>query len=66
MSLTYIKKVADQVRILEACHSLYVNDQNKNLLNVRVAKNLIGRTAVSYKENLSRQADVISKEERNE
>jgi len=29
MSLTYIKKVADQVRILEARHSLYVNDQNK-------------------------------------
>ena len=29
MSLTYIKKVADQVRILEARHSLYTNDQNK-------------------------------------
>jgi len=29
MSLTYIKKVADQVRILEVRHSLYTNDQNK-------------------------------------
>jgi len=59
MSLTYTKKVADQVRILEARHSLYVNDQNKNLLNVRITTYLIHRTAVSYKENLSRQADAI-------
>ena len=57
MSLTYTKTVANQVRILEARYSLHVNDQNKNLLNVRIGTYMIGRTAVSYKQNLSRQGD---------
>jgi len=30
----------------EARHSLYVYDQNKNLVNTRIATYLIGRTAV--------------------
>jgi len=34
MSLTCTKKVAAQVRILAALHSLYVNDQNKTILNM--------------------------------
>ena len=45
--------------------NLYVNGQNENLLNVRITTYLIGATAVSYKQNLSRQADAIWKE-RNE
>jgi len=57
MSLTYTKKVADHVRNLEARHSLYVHDQNENLRNVRIVTYLISRTAVSYKQNLSHQAD---------
>jgi len=59
-----LRKVADQVRILDARHSLYVNDQNENL-KVRIATYLIGRTAASYKKNLSRQADATWKEEQN-
>ena len=66
MSLTYTKTVANQVRILEARYSLHVNDQNKNLLNVRIGTYMIGRTAVSYKQNLSRQGDATWKEEQNE
>ena len=53
MSVTYTKNVEDQVRILEARHSMYVNDQNKNLVNVRIEPYLIDRTAVICKENLS-------------
>ena len=66
MSLTYTRKVRDQVRILEARHSLYANGQNENIQNGQIATYLIGTTEVSYKQNPSRQADAIWKEGRNE
>ena len=59
MSLTYTEKVRDQVRIPEARHSLYANGRNENLLKGKIATYLIGGTAVSYKQNPSRQADAI-------
>ena len=54
-----LEKVRDQVRILEARHSLYANGQNENLLNGQIATYLIGTSAASFKQNPSRQADAI-------